>query len=82
MTRLRLLGRHECELCEALYAVLLADPALASAGIIWLDLDDVPALRERYLYSIPVVLLDDDSEIWVGPADDTTTDTLKALLAA
>ena len=82
MTRLRLLGRYECELCETLYGVLLADPVIANAGIARLDLEEVPALRERYLYSIPVVLLDDDTEIWVGPADETTVETLKAALAA
>lgn len=81
MTRLRLLGRHACELCENLYAALLADPVIASAGVAWLDLDDAPALRERYLYSIPVVLLEDDSEVWMGPVDGTTVDSLRSALA-
>ena len=82
MTRLRLLGRHACELCEILHGMLLANPILAGAGIEWVDLDDAPALRERYLYSIPVVLLDDGTEVWVGPADETTVETLMAALAA
>ena len=82
MTRLRLLGRHACELCETLHGVLLADPVLARTGITWVDLDEVPALRERYLYSIPVVLLDDETEAWVGPADEATVDAIKAVLAA
>lgn len=81
MTRLRLLGRHDCELCEELHAIMAADPALFGHGIDRLDLDDVPALRERYQYSIPVVLADDGSEVWVGPANESTLAHIKAALA-
>ena len=81
MTRLRLLGRHDCELCEELHAVMAGDPVLCGYGIDRVDLDDVPALRERYQYSIPVVLTDDDSEIWAGPATESTLVHIKAALA-
>ena len=79
--RVRLLGRYDCTLCEELHAELLRDPTLSAAGVEWVDLDDVPELREAYLFVIPVVLVD-AVEAWRGPLTETTLEALHAAIAA
>lgn len=61
-TRLTLLGKPGCHLCDAardVVASVLADfPAAASVILEELSILDDPGLSERYGHEIPVVLID------------------------
>jgi hypothetical protein len=60
--RLRLLGRPECGLCEALEAQLHAHPGFAGVRLQLEDVDSHPEWQRRYGLRIPV-LLDDWDEV-------------------
>lgn len=57
-TRITLLGRPGCHLCDE--AEVVVERVAAEAGVGWVkqSIDDDPALRERYWERIPVVLVD------------------------
>jgi hypothetical protein len=57
-TRITLIGRPGCHLCEAARAVVERVAADTGAGWRELSIDDDDALRERYWEQIPVVLVD------------------------
>jgi len=68
-TGLRLFLRRDCELCEALYATLLAEPRIASLAIEVIDIDEMTDWRPAYHFRIPV-LTRGDQELWAGPVDE------------
>ncbi len=72
-----LLGRSDCEICEALYHTLMRDREIAEQGISVIDIDEHPALQARYHFRIPV-LLRDETELWAGPL---AMDSFAALVA-
>lgn len=60
MTRLTLIGKPECHLCDD--ARVVVDAVLAdfpSVAFEWRSIADEPALFEAYAEEIPVVLIDD-----------------------
>ncbi len=74
---LQLLGRPDCEICEALYHALMRDSDIAEQGISVIDIDAHPALQARYHFRIPV-LMRGETELWAGPL---ATDSWSALVA-
>lgn len=61
-TRLRLLGRAECGLCEEMEQALREHPAFAGLQLQQTDVDESPELQRRYGLRVPV-LLDAWSEV-------------------
>lgn len=55
-TKLRLLGRPECELCEEMLAELQAHPDAGALSIEWFNVDADPDWQRRYGLRIPVLL--------------------------
>jgi hypothetical protein len=55
--RFTLYSRAGCTLCEEMLHELAALPAAYGIAVDVTDVDEVPALRERYGHKIPVLLL-------------------------
>ncbi len=60
MSRLRLLTREGCHLCEEMRAELSPWAAAHGATLSLEDVDTDPELRRRYGHRIPVLLVDDE----------------------
>jgi glutaredoxin len=56
--RVQLLGRQGCHLCDVAKEVVAGVTAAAGETFVEVDIDDDPALRERYTDLVPVVLVD------------------------
>jgi glutaredoxin len=56
--RVQLLGRQGCHLCDVAREVVATVTAAAGETFVEVDIDDDPALRERYTDLVPVVLID------------------------
>jgi hypothetical protein len=56
--RVQLLGRQGCHLCDVAKEVVARVTAAAGETFVEVDIDDDPALRERYTGLVPVVLVD------------------------
>jgi predicted thioredoxin/glutaredoxin len=57
--RLRLLQRHDCELCEVMLGDLAAlARTLSLPAVEVIDVDSDPVLRRRHGLDVPVLLLD------------------------
>ena len=60
MTRLTLLGREGCELCDEMHAALAAlGRGMPLPPLELVDVDADPQLQRRYGLHVPVLLLDD-----------------------
>ena len=60
MSRLRILTRDGCHLCELMIAELAPWAAARGAAFTLEDVDADPELRRRYGHRVPVLLLDDE----------------------
>ncbi|MCP5157575.1 MAG: glutaredoxin family protein [Ectothiorhodospiraceae bacterium] len=58
--RLVLYGRAECHLCVEMWAELEAARARHAADLSWVEVDDDPAIAERYGPRVPVLVLDEE----------------------
>lgn len=60
MTRLTLLSRRNCHLCDEARAVVRAVAAREGCEVTELDVDGDPELRAEYGDQVPVLLIDDE----------------------
>lgn len=73
----RLFMRRECEICDALLAVLYNDARTAALDLELIDIDEHPEWRMQYHFRVPV-LTRGDTELWSGPVDDDSPEQLLA----
>ncbi|MGD9602133.1 MAG: glutaredoxin family protein [Gammaproteobacteria bacterium] len=66
---LRLFLRRDCEICEALHALLETDPRTSGRALECIDIDEHTDWRPLYHYRVPV-LVRGTAELWAGPVGD------------
>ena len=69
--RLRLVTRHECELCATLEEMLLPYEAAGAIELERLDVDQDTALHAQHAYRVPVLLEGGNELLWgrIEPAE-------------
>ena len=58
MSRLQLISREGCTLCDEMHAELLPWIASEQTSLVLVDVDADPVLKRRYGYRVPVLMLD------------------------